>query len=254
MRPSAFRFPREKEGESFRPATERADRAWGGILRVAVAAAVLVHIAIFLSLRTVRAPISPFAAAGPDRGDIAAAEGGGGGLQAIQFRVQPPQVAVAQPAPAPTPEDIEIAEEPLPEQISIPDAAIDVTLAIPGTGVDIAAPAAGQGEGAGTTTGSGEGAGGSAENGRSGMIAPVPRGMILPPADRPRGVRGQEITVWVFVTDRGRVATDSTRLEPPTRDGKYNRRLKQSAAEWVFEPARRGGSAVGAWYPYQIIL
>ena len=176
-------------------------------------------------------------------------------MQAIQFRVQPPQQATVQPEPTIAPaEEIQIAEITLPETVDIPEAPVDVTFAAPGTGPELPSPTAGRGEGAGTADGRGEGGGGGAEEGRSGMIAPVPRGMILPPSDRPRNVRGREITVWVFVTDRGRVASDSTRLEPPTGDGKYNRRLMKSASEWVFEPARRGGMAVGAWYPYQIIL
>jgi len=50
------------------------------------------------------------------------------------------------------------------------------------------------------------------------------------------------------------VLADSTRLDPPTSDRRYNNRLRQTVSDWVFEPARRAGQAVAAWYPFQIIL
>ena len=76
--------------------------------------------------------------------------------------------------------------------------------------------------------------------------------MIIPPTNR--DLRGTEIRVWVFVDRAGRVVADSTRLEPPTRDGEFNRRLIAEAAEWVFRPATRAGEAISAWFPYRIIM
>jgi hypothetical protein len=86
------------------------------------------------------------------------------------------------------------------------------------------------------------------------VIPPTPRGIFIPPPGRPASARGQEITVWVFVRENGRVDGDQVRLEPPTSDSRYNRRLMQSVAEWVFDPARQNGRAVPAWYPFQVIL
>ena len=86
------------------------------------------------------------------------------------------------------------------------------------------------------------------------MIAPRPRGILIPPSGQPASARGQEITVWVFVAADGRVLADSTRLDPPTSDRRYNNRLRQTVSDWVFEPARRAGQAVAAWYPFQVIL
>ena len=50
------------------------------------------------------------------------------------------------------------------------------------------------------------------------------------------------------------LVVDSTRLEPPTQDGAFNRRLIAEAAEWVFRPAMRAGEAISAWFPYRIIM
>jgi hypothetical protein len=47
---------------------------------------------------------------------------------------------------------------------------------------------------------------------------------------------------------------DSTRLNPPTSDRGFNRRLIEEAAEWVFHPARRNNQAVAAWFPYTISM
>jgi hypothetical protein len=58
--------------------------------------------------------------------------------------------------------------------------------------------------------------------------------------------------VWVFVDERGRVVSDSTRLEPPTSDRDFNQRLIHSAAEWTFRPALRGGNLVASWFPYTL--
>jgi hypothetical protein len=74
--------------------------------------------------------------------------------------------------------------------------------------------------------------------------------MIIPPANRE--LRGTEVQVWVFVNDMGRVVADSTRLDPPTRDGDFNKRLVREAAEWIFRPAVREGKPVSSWFPYRI--
>ena len=49
--------------------------------------------------------------------------------------------------------------------------------------------------------------------------------------------KGVTLQVWVFVDERGRVVADSTRLDPPTRDGGLNRQLIMEASEWLFRPA-----------------
>ncbi|MGH7477473.1 MAG: energy transducer TonB, partial [Longimicrobiales bacterium] len=111
------------------------------------------------------------------------------------------------------------------------------------------------GEESGRESGTGAGAGGTEAEGReTGVIPPTPRGLILPPSDRPRSVRGKEVTVWVFVSAQGRVTPDSTRLIPSSGDRGFDQRLRQLASEWVFTPARRGGSAVAEWFSYVLVL
>jgi hypothetical protein len=237
----------------FSTATQRADRRWHRALVLGLLGAVLVHvIAVLLVRGTVIPPQSPFAAAGPNAGDIRASEAGGSGLTMVEVRVEQPVEEEVVQEVVPVPERIVVVETPRPTPT--PPAATVTPPSQPGTGGAGSGGDAGETVGTGAASGDGRGGGGTGDAGASGLVAPVPRGMILPPPDRPRSVRGQEVTVWVFVTDRGRVAADSTRLEPPTPDARYNERLRRSAAEWIFEPARREGRAVGAWYPFEIIL
>jgi hypothetical protein len=216
--------------------------------------AIVVHVAILFSVRSVAIPRSPFTAAGPNRGDIRAAAGGGEGLTMVEVR--PPSAPPAEEVPVPVP-----VETPVPEIVvepeEQPDPALeeeDVPVSLPGIGESGTGGQQGEATGPGTATGTGQGGGGNDETGDSGLIAPRPRGILIPPAGQPASARGKEITVWVFVTPNGRVLSDSTRLDPPTSDGRYNNRLRQTVSDWIFEPARRAGKAVGAWYPFQIIL
>ena len=74
--------------------------------------------------------------------------------------------------------------------------------------------------------------------------------MIIPP--RNRDLRDTEVQVWVFVDENGLVVSDSTRLDPPTRDSSFNQRLIREASDWVFQPAQQEGKAVSSWFPYRI--
>ena len=106
--------------------------------------------------------------------------------------------------------------------------------------------------GPGTETGTGRGDGGTADEGLNRVIAPSPRGMILPPSDRPGSVKGMTVTVYVFVAANGSVVADSTRISPSTGDSKFDRRLREDAAQWKFRPGMRGGTPIAAWFPYTI--
>jgi len=212
---------------------------------------VLLHILIFLLFRRdVVIPPSPFAAAGPRAGDARAAAGGG--TQVVRLRVleTPPEPVVEEitPVPVPTPEpevEIEVEEPPEPQVV----AAVSI---LRGTTVG---PGQGDQKGEGLERGTGRGDGGTGEEGLfRDVVPPSPRGLILPPSDRPGKVRGKEVDVWVFVTAVGTVVEDSTRLAPSTGDRGFDERLKKQASEWVFEPARRAGAAVSEWFRYTIIL
>lgn len=241
--------------ESLLTATERADRRWRRALTLGITVAVILHVAILFSVRSTSLPTAPFTAAGPDRGDYRAAAGGGDGLAMVEIRqpqVEEPEEAVpVEPVPVPVP----VPEPEIEPEATLPDIPTEeVPVSIPGTGEAGSGGGRGTATGPGTATGTGQGGGGADESGDAGLIAPRPRGILIPPDDRPASARGQEITVWVFVTPAGRVLADSTRLEPPTSDGRYNNRLRKTVSDWVFEPARRAGRAVAAWYPFQIIL
>jgi len=229
------------------------DRRWRKAWWAALGASVLLHMAVVLLWRTDRPlPTVAQAAAGPRSGDDRAAEGGSG-MQVLSLSI-----------PAPPPEPAPIPRPPVP--IPSPDAELQLTVVEPPQlsaapqvlGTPLAG--AGIGEGTGTKTGpgiaggTGQGDGGDAESGLYRLTPPTPRGLILPPSDRPGKVRGREVVVYVFVTDRGRVVSDSTRLATSSGDSKFDDRLRKQAAEWVFNPAQKGGQPIAEWFRYTIVL
>lgn len=225
---------------------ERARRIW----RIAFLISLGVHLLIFLIFGGDRMPRSPFAAAGPRRGDARAAAAGGG-MQALNLRIEVPRPLPETPVAIPVPEVVvepEPIPEPEPEPVKEPEQVEAGEL--PGTG----GTAQGDGAATGIEGGTGQGDGGTDAEGRFRVVPPSPRGLILPPGDRPGKVRGKEVTVWVFVTEAGAVVADSTRLQPPTGDSKFDERLRKQAAQWVFQPARRGGVPVAEWFRYIITL
>lgn len=228
---------------------DREDAIWRRAWRIALAASVLLHILVVLLFRNeVLLPEVPTAAAGEERGDDAAAAGGGMRSLALNIQIPPPPEPIPRPpAPLPVPSEVEVEIKPQP----------DPTPAQPTTGsAATGGVGTGQGDrsGAGVGDGRGQGAGGDGDAGTSRVTPPTPRGLILPPSDRPSRVRGKEVVVYVFVTDRGRVLADSTRLAPPTGDSKFDERLRRQASEWVFNPARQDGRAVAEWFKYTIVL
>jgi len=202
-------------------------RAW----RFAFVGSVVLHVLVFVLWPAAQLFMSPFAAAGPRNGDDRAAAGG---MQAMTIQaptprpITPPQI----PLPVTDPIPIEIQEE----EVTIETASILGER--PGD------------EGPGREEGTGQGDGGTADEGLFRLMPPSPRGMIIPPSDP--SLRGKRVEVWVFVDERGRVVADSTALRPPTDNGDLNRRLIREASEWIFEPARKGGQPVAAWFPYTI--
>jgi protein TonB len=223
-------------------------RRWDRTLRRALLASVLFHALVVLLFRqSVVVPYVPQSAAGPDnRADRAAA---GGGLEVVAYRLfQPPPVPEEAVIPIPVPVPVALPQ-PEPEQPPAPPAPV-----VPAG--DAAAPGTGRGPatGPGTEAGAGAGGGGSGEAGGARVLAPTPRGLILPPTDRPGRVRGNTVTVYVFVDERGRVVPDSTRLAPGSGDRAFDSRLIRQAGEWVFNPARRNGQPVAEWFQYVIVL
>lgn len=169
-------------------------------------------------------------------------------MEAVEL-TSPPQVVESPPEPvaAPTPDLVEVvAVEPEVRELGIEAPEISEVAGLPGP--------LGLAEGPGLEDGTGEGDGGTEAEGLFRVVPPRPRGMIMPPGDRPDRVRGREVDVWVFVSAAGRVVPDSTRLSPPTGDRRFDRRLREHAAGWVFEAARRDGAPVAEWFRYTIIM
>ncbi len=205
-------------------------RTW----RTGFLVSVLFHLLLFFGWRGDVIPLSPFAAAGPKAGDRRAAAGS---LQALNVRTPPPVPIV----PPLVPIVVEIEIEP-----------VDIEESMELDPASVIGDEPGLFEAPGLENGTGRGDGGNAEEGLFRLRPPSPRGMIIPPTNK--SLRGTEVQVWVFVDERGRVVPDSTRLDPPTRDRGFNRRLIREAAEWVFRPAVQGGRPVPSWFPYRISM
>lgn len=215
--------------------------------RTAFLASVLFHILIFLVGPQVSIPESPFAAAGPRAMDDEAAQGS---MQMLSLSSAPPDAAIPPPAPIP---DI---EEPPIEEIEIePDAAPEIELEeieipLPGVGQSAGDDVADDGD-AGLPEATGQGDGGTTDEGLFRLVAPVPRATFIPPTP-PSNLRDVEVEIWLFVNDEGRVVPDSTRLDPPTSNRRYNDELKASANQWVFRPAQQGEESVASWWSYRV--
>ncbi|HEX6307440.1 MAG TPA: energy transducer TonB [Longimicrobiales bacterium] len=218
---------------------------WDRTFRWALAASVLFHLLIVLLFRAERlVPVMRTAAAGEQAGDPVAAAGGG--MEMIEYRIE---------TPPPEPEPVVPTPEPVPVPEPEPEPAPQEPSAEPNQGqTQQQSSGAGRGPetGPGTATGTGRGDGGTADEGLNRVVAPTPRGMILPPSDRPSRVKGMTVTVYVFVAASGNVVADSTRISPPTGDSRFDRRLRDDAAQWKFRPATRGGQPIAAWFPYTI--
>lgn len=220
-------------------------RSYSRALRLGLAASLVAHALLFLVFGGQSLPPSPFAAAGERQRDARAAKGGG--IEAIELRT--PEAVVVPPVPVPVPV-AEVADEPIPEPEpeveDVPAIALGEELSVAGTSGPAVEP--------GLVDGTGEGDGGTESEGRFRVVPPRPRGLTLPPGDRPSDVRGREIEVWVYVSAAGRVVPDSTRLSPPSGDRRFDRRLRDHAAAWVFEAASRDGRPVAEWFRYTIIM
>jgi hypothetical protein len=220
----------EQQGFSAKDRRRRERTIW----RTGLLVSVLFHLLVFLGWRGNVIPLSPFAAAGPRAGDNRAAAGS---MQALNVRTPPPTPVVPPLVPIPT----EVTLDPVEF-----DDAVELDPA------SVLGEQPGLSDVPGLETGTGRGDGGNADEGLYRLEPASPRGMIIPPANR--SLRGTEVQVWVFVDEAGRVVADSTRLDPPTRDRDFNRRLIREASEWVFRPARQEGRAVASWFPYKITM
>jgi hypothetical protein len=209
--------------------TRRRREKW--VWRSALGGSVIVHLLVLL-LGGRSTLLFPGIPAGPDAGDDRAAAGG---LQAVNMVIPPPRPIERPFIPIPVEIDIELVEFDM-------DQAFDESAFIgelPGPGE------------VGTETGDGAGNGGTDGEGSGHNPMPVPR-MIIPVVETPRGLRDFDLTVWVFVNELGEVVSDSTWLQPPSPDRRYNERLVSEAADWSFRPARKNGVPVAAWFSWVV--
>lgn len=227
--------------ENVRARRAREKRVW----RAAFAVSALFHVLVFLLGPRGSIPISA-AAAGPNQGDIRAADG----TMTVMALSSAPPTQIRRPALPIV--DVNVAVPVLSTDQPAPEMSLDIpTLSDPGVGSSQGTDP-GDVQGAGIPGATGAGDAGTSLEGRSRIIPPSPRGIILPPTNE--SLRGRRVEIWVFVDERGRVVADSTRLQPPTPDQGFNERLVGEAAEWVFEPARQNGTPIATWFPYTVSM
>ena len=195
---------------------------------LAVLASVVLHLIIFVGAGDRPLPRLAESAAGPSASDSRAAKGS---MQVLTMRVPPP---IPRVIPRPV-INVEVEIEPIefeePYVLEPPPSF--------GEGES-------EGEGPGMEDGEGEGDGGESTEGRTREVAPNP--IFFPMVPSYDGNLEERIQVWVWVDIEGSVVPDSTRLNPPTRDRDFNRRMIEEANTWLFVPAERGGVPVATWF------
>ena len=132
----------------------------------------------------------------------------------------------------------------IPEPVARPPEEVPVAPPAPPTGAGEGA-GAGTGVGPGSGTGTGGGTGGgvgtgfgndSGPGGGGGtVIPPQLQGMIIPPPDRPRELRGTLVKVTFKINERGEVVEVST--DPQIRDRGYRNEFMDRMRRYTFTPA-----------------
>ncbi|HEV2148875.1 MAG TPA: hypothetical protein VGR37_15830 [Longimicrobiaceae bacterium] len=197
--------------------------------------------------------------------------GGGGGERVTYIDIAPApapaadEVTLTVPEPEPVPPPPEPEPQPVvPPPVPTPRPAVQAPAApstAPATGGQEGAGSASAGEGAGagggtgtgtgegTGSGTGPGSGGGSGGGTGGGIgsgvgtgtgagriqAPVPEFVLLPPSNAPRSVRGDSLLVRLSIDASGKVRDVDFRS---TGDRGYDQKLRRTALEWRFRPAR----------------
>lgn len=208
-------------------------RGYRRLLARALAVSALLHLALFALWRA--EPPSP-AGTGADADEAPAP-------------APPPETALQAVDVRPTAEDGAEAGRPaarLPEAdlppVREPSSARAGELALRPVRPSGAARAVLPGEGGSAAAGE-DGDGSRGEPGR--ISPPVPRS-LLPQWDPPDPVQGTRVTVHVEVGRDGR-PTGQVRLEPPTGDEDFDRRLREALTSIRYRPGRRAGEPVVAW-------
>jgi hypothetical protein len=208
----------------------------------------LVHLGILLLLFTPFAMLGNISEIAQGAGGPGPAGGGGGGnrgtgaqrtelLKFVQVApaqtptpVAPPVTPPPTPPPTPTPEP----EKRLPD-LTIP-APTMITGTGGGTGNDLtggSGPGSGGGVGSGIGTGRGSAVGPGTGGGNQTNFPPTPIEIFIPPLPVPNGVKGHHLVAEFDVDVSGRVISVNFN---ETRDGGYNRRLRDVLKAFKFRP------------------
>lgn len=174
------------------------------------------------------------------------AGGGGGGSagaaeQRLQFvRLQQgtaPDVTVVKPS---IPPPVSLPVPPRPVTTAAPAETAPVATGNAGAGAGSGGPGAGSGKGGGTGSGIGTGTGSASGPGTGGgpgvTYPPTPTQFFLPPLPAPQRVKPYHLVAWFDVDEKG----NATLLGfNPSRDGGYNRRLREVLLALRFRPGVR---------------
>ncbi len=99
-----------------------------------------------------------------------------------------------------------------------------------------AGPGSGGGVGSGVGPGTGSAAGPGTGGGPAGNYPPTPTQFFLPPLPAPAGLKGYHLIAWFDVDDKGNAALLGFN---PSRDGGYNRKLRNVLLSLRFRPGVR---------------
>ncbi|MGZ8469581.1 MAG: hypothetical protein ACXW61_08700 [Gemmatirosa sp.] len=156
--------------------------------------------------------------------------------------VVPPKPA---PVPVPVPPPVAPPQAAVPAVTTTPQASAETGAAAPivgvggGTGSDGTAgsgPGSGGGVGAGIGTGRGSGIGPGTGGGNGEVYPPQPTEVFIPPLPYPKSVRGTKLLAIFDVDSTGKVlGFEFTQ----TRDGGYNRKLREVLNGFRFRPGTR---------------
>jgi periplasmic protein TonB len=143
--------------------------------------------------------------------------------------VRPPEVKPIVPPP-PVPPPVKPQPTPTPPAPTTATEVAEVKSATVGTG---AGPGSGGGVGSGIGTGRGSAVGPGTGGGPGTIYPPAPTELFLPPLPVPNKAKGTIVVVF-DVDSTGKVLDLQF---PPTRDGAYNRKLRDALASIRFRPA-----------------
>jgi protein TonB len=231
------------------------EKGWRGLV-----AALTVHAGI-LFLLILPALIGTALAVSQDSAGAKGPRGGGGGgrlglmggAESVRF-IMPPKSAT----PAPTPAVVTPPPKPVPKAEVVPPPPAPPTASTPPAAPAPAAPAGGSGSGGDATNGNGPGVGGGAGAGvgtgtgnnagpgtggdGSDKYPPSVTNLAILPIPVPNGVRPYKMIATFDVDEKGTAKLIGFN---PSRDGGYNRRIREMLSEIRFRPATlKNGQAV----------